>query len=50
MSKQVQDVYDAWNDPGVNPNFHRAMQERVRRQWPALARALDFLPRPKEET
>jgi hypothetical protein len=43
----VDRVWRAWNDPGPVPEVHRAAQDRLRRDWPALAGALDALPRPE---
>lgn len=34
-------IQDAWNVPGPAPAVHRAAQERLRREWPTLANALD---------
>ena len=34
-------VLMAWSEPGSNPEYHRLMQNEVRRQMPVLARALD---------
>jgi hypothetical protein len=31
----------AWMNPGRDPEWHRRMQEEVRRAMPVLARALD---------
>jgi hypothetical protein len=41
------DVRDAWVDPGPAPVLHRAHQVRLRREWPALAQALDRLAAPE---
>lgn len=41
--RRVGRVYAAWTDPGLMANFHRLEQERLRRQWPTLANALDAL-------
>ena len=35
----------AWAKPGVNPEWHREMRQRVRDAMPLLARALDRLER-----
>lgn len=31
----------AWSEPGINPHYHRMMQDDIRAQMPVLARALD---------
>lgn len=36
-------VLEAWTEPGPVPEYHRAMQDELRRRWPALATALDTL-------
>lgn len=33
----------AWSEPGPRPGWHEAMRQRVRRDMPLLARALDRL-------
>jgi len=33
-------IAKAWNDPGVNPGYHRAEQERLLKAWPVLANAV----------
>lgn len=39
----VQAVLEAWIDSGINPAYHRAMQMKLRKEWPVLAQALDHL-------
>ena len=39
----VQAVIDAWTVEGPVPEYHRAAQDRLRRDWPVLADALDAL-------
>lgn len=34
-------VLEAWTKPGPDPAYHRAMQDKVRRDFPLLGRALD---------
>lgn len=34
-------VIAAWTQEGANPPYHRWMQNKLRKEWPALARALD---------
>jgi hypothetical protein len=34
-------VADAWMDPGPVPAYHRKWQERLRTEWPTLARAVE---------
>ena len=43
ISEAARAVKDAWTVPGRSPGVHRAWQERLRREWPVLARALDRL-------
>lgn len=35
------DPLEAWNNPGPVPSYHHKMQEKLRKEWPALANALD---------
>lgn len=37
----LQAIVAAWTVPGPAPDVHRRAQEKVRRQMPVLARALD---------
>lgn len=39
----VYDVIDAWRNEGPRPVVHRVAQQKLRRDWPALASALDRL-------
>lgn len=41
----VEEVRNAWTDPGHNPSYHHSEKARLFRQWPTLARALDRLTR-----
>jgi hypothetical protein len=41
--RSLEDVFDAWNEPGPHPSFHRRAKARLRSEWPALAGALDQL-------
>jgi hypothetical protein len=36
-------VADAWNNPGPVPEYHRAMQLKLHKEWPALAEAVEAL-------
>lgn len=36
-------VFNAWNYPGRAPGYHRKMQNKLRKEWPVLAAALDRL-------
>jgi hypothetical protein len=36
-------VYNAWNDPGPHPAYHRDAQRHLLSMWPKLGRALDRL-------
>lgn len=38
--------YQAWNDPGRAPGWHRMMQAKLTREWPVLAKALAALKPP----
>lgn len=40
---KAQAVADAWNNPGPNPQFHRASQEALAHHWPTLSRAVSAL-------
>lgn len=37
------EVAAAWNDAGPVPAYHRIAQERLRREWPVLAAAVEKL-------
>lgn len=43
LKQSVVDVILAWSVEGRCPEYHRNMKDRVRRNWPALAHALDEL-------
>lgn len=34
-------ILDAWFNPGINPEYHRMWQDRLRAEWPTLARAIE---------
>ena len=34
-------IQDAWVDAGPVPEYHEHMQNKLRRDWPTLANALD---------
>lgn len=38
---RVDPVLKAWVDAGPVPQYHLEMQEKLRREWPTLAYALD---------
>jgi hypothetical protein len=38
-------VVDAWTIAGPVPSYHEAKKQELRRDWPALAQALDELAR-----
>lgn len=40
---ELEKVKDAWNNPGRVPGYHRKMQNKLRKEWPVLAAALDRL-------
>lgn len=33
----VLEIVEAWNNPGVQPDFHKQMQRMLRQSWPSLA-------------
>ena len=35
------EIIAAWTNAGSHPEFHRRWQNRLRKEWPTLARALD---------
>lgn len=39
----IKEIDNAWNNPGPVPSYHYAMQNKLRREWPTLANALDKL-------
>lgn len=41
----VKAVREAWVVEGRHPPTHRAAQEKLRKEWPTLANALDNLAR-----
>lgn len=45
MIKDVltEDVINAWRIPGRNHKYHHEMQDKLRKKWPVLAKALDRL-------
>lgn len=38
---KIQPVLDAWNDPGINPQYHNNWKNLLRREWWTLFKALD---------
>jgi hypothetical protein len=34
-------IHSAWNDAGPVPDYHEHMKNKLRRDWPTLAGALD---------
>jgi hypothetical protein len=40
---EVRRVIAAWTSPGPVPEYHAQWVERLRREWPTLANALDAL-------
>jgi len=47
-SEKVEAVRRAWNEPGPRPDIHRKAQARLRREWPALAKAVEALAKEGE--
>lgn len=41
----VLEIVDAWNDPGVRPDYHKQMQRMLRQSWPSLAEPVRELAR-----
>jgi hypothetical protein len=41
--KMVEDVCNAWTNPGPHVVYHREMQEKLEREWPVLANAIKNL-------
>lgn len=39
----VQRVLDAWNNPGIRPDYHAGMKRFLRYNWPVLYHALEGL-------
>jgi hypothetical protein len=44
----VRAVLRAWTVPGPVPEYHLVWKNRLRRDWPALAKALDDLAAPQQ--
>ena len=40
-------VVDAWVIAGPRPDYHTAQQQRLRREWPTLAAAVEALVKGK---
>jgi hypothetical protein len=40
--KALKMVADAINNEGINPKFHKAMDDRLRKEWPTLWRAVHY--------
>jgi len=34
-------IIKAWTDAGIRPDYHKQMQQTLRKKWPVLAKALD---------
>lgn len=45
----VDNIVRAWKVPGPRPDIHWREQERLRRKWPTLAKAIEELVQEKEE-
>lgn len=43
LKQLAADVILAWSIEGRCPEYHRNMKDRVRRNWPSLAKSLDEL-------
>lgn len=39
----LEQIHEAWTDPGINRQYHERMKARVRMNMPILARHLDSL-------
>ena len=42
-SAQARRILNAWTEPGPRPAIHLEAQRKLRKEWPALANALDAL-------
>lgn len=40
---RLEAIMKAWTDAGAVPDYHEHMKNKLRRDWPALAEALDKL-------
>jgi hypothetical protein len=47
MQQAIEAVIYAWTIEGQHPPTHNAAKEKLRREWPTLANALDALAREK---
>lgn len=43
MEEEVRKVIAAWVLEGKNPEFHKAEKEKLYKNWPTLAKAIDDL-------
>lgn len=43
VERAAAEVVSAWRRPGVAPGYHFRQMERLRREWPTLARAVEQL-------
>jgi len=39
----LQVIAKVWDEAGVNPRYHRKAQDRLRREWPMLARVVQAI-------
>jgi hypothetical protein len=39
----IEMIVRAWVEPGPHPEVHRFQQQRLRDEWPSLARAVELL-------
>lgn len=40
---KIEPLVKAWRDKGRNPAYHDRMKSKLKREWPALYKALDLL-------
>lgn len=47
--RRVRAVVQAWTVPGRRPDIHRAAQDKLKREWPTLAEAIEALVRDEQK-
>lgn len=40
MTPEEQAILDAWNNPGIRPEWHKTWQKTLAVNWPTLHRAI----------
>lgn len=41
LSKRAEKLVEAWNNEGINPQYHREVKERLKGEWPSLYKSID---------